>query len=120
MSSKFIPNFTPRKPHHHTLWFVAIISIVFLFFAISFVFSSAKITINPKVKQITIDQNFSALKDSNDQNQLSFDLVVLSGEDSKFVKTDEEKDYAEKAKGNIVLYNDFDPSLQKFSINMKV
>ena len=56
------------------LWFIALISVIFLLFAVSFLFSGAKITINPKIKDLVLNENLSAIKDSKDDN-LSFDLI---------------------------------------------
>ena len=109
-----------EEKSRHTLWFIAVFSIFFLFFAISFVFSSAKVTVIPKEKQIPISQDFSANKDSNTDNDLPYDLMILSGDVSKPVQTGEEKDYATNAKGKIVLYNVYNFSPQIFSINTRL
>jgi len=61
------------------LWFIALISVVFLLFAFSFLFSGAKITINPKIKNLILNENLNATKDSKDN--LSFDLVDIEGDD---------------------------------------
>lgn len=103
-----------------SLWLVAVFSIIFLFFAISFLLASAKITIYPKIKKILVNQEFSAIKNSHNDSDLSFDLVVLSGDESKSIYAEEERDYLEKAKGVVILYNNFSKNSQKFSINTKI
>lgn len=100
------------------LWFVALISVVFLLFALSYLFSGAKITINPKIQNLSLNENLSALKNSN--AGLSFDLVVLSGEESKTIQGGEEKDVLEKAKGTVVIYNTFSSAPQTLSINTRL
>lgn len=108
------------EKNYKSLWFVAAFSIVFLFFAISFIFASAKVSVFPKIKKILINQDFSAIKNSNNSADLSFDLIVLSGDDSKNIQAGEEKDYLEKAKGIVILYNNFSKNSQKFSANTKL
>jgi len=109
-----------NKGSRYSLWLVALISIVFLFFAISFLFSGVKITINPKVQDLSLDQNFSAIKDSNDSGTLSFDLVAISGEESKIVQVDEEKDLSIKAEGVVVIYNTFSSLPQTLDIDTRL
>jgi len=109
-----------NKGSRYSLWLVALVSIVFLFFAISFLFSGAKITINPKTKDLSLNQNFSAIKDSNDDSALSFDLVAISGEENKIVQVDEEKDLSIKAEGTVVIYNTFSSSPQALDIDTRL
>jgi hypothetical protein len=87
-----------------SLWFLATISVIFLFFAVSFVFSKAVITINPKVKDITLNNNFTAEKDTS-TNAMPFDLVVISGEEHKDVEATTQKDVLINATGKALLYN---------------
>jgi hypothetical protein len=96
------------------LWFVALIAVVFLFFAISSLFSSAVVNIVPKTKDFNLDKTLTAVKDVN-VGALSYDLVVISGEESKELKSGEEKDYLEYAKGKVLVYNSFSSSPQIFS-----
>jgi len=101
------------------LWFVALIAMTFLFFAVSFLFSGAKITINPKIIDLTLNDNFVATKNSS-TDSLPFDLVVFSGEDSKEVQGGEEKDTSESAKGVAIFYNSYNSSAQNFDINTRL
>lgn len=117
------PEFAEEEEHkgpHYSLWLVALISIVFLFFAISFLFSGAKITINPKVKDISLNENFSAIKDSNNSDTLSFNLVAISGEESKTVEVSEQKDLSIKAEGTVVVYNSFSLASQTLDIDTRL
>ncbi|MCH7953543.1 MAG: hypothetical protein IIC25_06595 [Chloroflexi bacterium] len=83
----------------YMLWFVAFISVVFLFFSLSYMFSKANITIIPKIKNVIINENLSANKDSN-SSPISFDLVVISGEENKKVETTDKQDRKTKATNN--------------------
>src|SRR5258708_10823069 len=73
---KVIHKSTPSGRGKYALWGVALASVVFLFFALSYLFSGAKITINLKVKNIVLDQDFSSIKDSS-TDDLPYDLVVI-------------------------------------------
>jgi len=90
----------------YTLWIIALIAIIFLFFAVSFLFSKATITVVPKTKIISLDQNFSATKDSS-ADKLQFNLIVISDEESKLIESGEERDFKESATGKVLLYNKF-------------
>lgn len=102
------------------LWFVALISIGFLFFAVSSLFSQASITVTPKIENFVLDKDLSAFKDSQSEGVLSFDLVSLSGEESTTVKSGEEKEIFEKAKGKVILYNDWSTAPQKLAIDTRL
>lgn len=103
----------------YMLWFVALISIVFCFFAVSFLFENAKISIYPKTKDMVLNKNLSANFDSNSDG-LFFDLVTIEGEESKTLQFTEEKDVAEKAVGTVILYNTFSSSPQTLSIDTRL
>jgi hypothetical protein len=104
---------------HYTLWIVVLISLVFLFFALSFLFSKATITIDPKIKTLSLNQNLSAVKNSN-TDKLPFDLVVLSDQESKTIEGGEEKDLKESARGKVLLYNKFSSSPQSLLIDTRL
>lgn len=98
-----------KKRSRYMLWFVALVSIVFCFFAVSFLFSKAEITVNPKIKDITLNENLSASKDSN-TDALFFNLLKISGEENRAVLVTGEKDVLVKAEGVVRIYNAFNTS----------
>lgn len=102
------------------LWLVALIAMIFLFFAVSFLFSGAKITINPKTVDLTLDDSFAASKDSANADSLPFDLVVISGEETKEVQGGEEKDVNDSSKGIAIVYNTFSATSQKLTANTRL
>lgn len=108
----------PKKREKYYLWVVAIISILFCFFAVSFLFASAKVTIEPKTKEIKLSKSFSAEK--NVQEGLSFDLVVVEGTESKSINATEEKELSNKALGTVILYNKFSTTSQILSIDTRL
>lgn len=105
--------------HRYTLWFVAIISLVFFIFALSYLFSKAVVTVNPKVQDFVLNENLSADKDGN-IDALSFDLVVISGEENKIVQTTGEKDVSQKAKGTVAIFNNFSSAPQNLDIDTRL
>ena len=101
------------------LWFLASISLLFCLFAVSFIFSNASVSVNPKTKDVTLNENLSANKDSNG-NGLSFSLVVLPGQESRSVQASGEKDVQKAATGTVKVYNDFSTSPQVLSIDTRL
>ncbi len=103
----------------HALWFVASVSVLFFAFAISFLFSSAKVSVNPKIEDVNLDENFSA--SSEPQNgSLFFDTVVISGEEKNTIQATEEKDVTERATGTVVIFNSFSSAPQKLAIDTRL
>ncbi len=112
------PAHSAGRPRY-TLWFAAIISIVFLFFALSYLFLNVVVTINPKVENIALDQNLSASKNGN-ADALPFDLIIISGEESKAVQTAETKNVSERARGVVSIYNAFSSAPQRLDIDTRL
>ena len=105
------------------LWIVALISIFFLLFAVSFLFSGAKVVVNPKTQDLNFNQSLNAIKDSTDStpgDNLSFDLVAISGQETENIQGGEQKNVADKAKGTVVIYNAFSTSPQTLAINTRL
>jgi hypothetical protein len=103
------PDIKSPKKSKYRIYFVAFLSILVLLFALSFLFSEAKITLTPKIKEIPINENLSATKDSNDDS-LSFDLAVISGEENKTIQGSEVKNVSVNAQGVAIIYNYFNSS----------
>lgn len=108
-----------NKTPKYRIYLVALVSIIFLLFALSFLFSGAKITVIPKVKEIPLNGNLSAAKDLN-ISDLSFDLVVISGEENKIIQGGEEKDVNLKAEGVVLIYNSYSSSSQTLDIDTRL
>jgi len=107
------------KGSKYMIYFVALISVIFLLFALSFLFSGAKITVIPKVKDVSLNTSLSAIKNSNTES-FSFDLVVISGEEKKVIQGGEEKDVAVAAQGIVLIYNSFSSSPQTLDIDTRL
>ena len=108
-----------RRRRRWGLWFIAAVSVIFFLFALSYLFAKATVTVNPKIEDVSLNQNLSASKDGTG-DILSFDLVVISGEETKTVTATEQKDVLQKAKGKAILYNNFSASPQLLSIDTRL
>jgi hypothetical protein len=111
---------SPRKKKgKYYLWVVALISATFCFFALSLLFSSAKITVYPKIKEIKLNKNFSAEKNTDNTN-LALNLVVVEGTETSNIIATEEKEISNKATGVAIIYNAFSTSSQILSIDTRL
>jgi len=94
------------------IWSIAAgVTIFFLFVLLSF-FSGTVVEVSPLQKIVTIDENFTANKKS-EENILSFKLVVLENSFSKEIPATIEKELNRKASGNIMIYNAYSSKSQK-------
>jgi hypothetical protein len=110
-----------KKTPKYMLWFVAVVSALFLFFALSYSFSKVVVTLNPKIKETALNQNISSSLTGTDENDAApFDLVAISGEENRTIPTTFQKDVLKKAEGVIVIYNTFNSSSQKLSIDTRL
>lgn len=109
-----------KENKSHSLWFLALVAIVFLTFALSLFFSSAKVVIYPKEKELVLDTSFTAVKDGTNDSDLDFDTVSLVGEDSKNVATTTLEDSNISARGKAIIYNSFSTTAQKLAINTRL
>lgn len=110
-----------KNKSRNKLWFVALVSVMFFIFALSFVFSKAEIQVNPKTQDVILSAKLlSASKDTNEDNKLSFSLVVIEGEEKKVVQASQQKEISQKAEGKILIYNNFSSSSQKLNIDTRL
>ena len=117
--SKMLTNQGNRGRHQYALWFVAILSLVFFLLSLSYLFSRAVVMVNPKTQDFTLNENLSANKNGNIE-ALSFDLVIISGEENKIIQTTLEKDISQTAKGTVAIFNNFSSATQRLDINTRL
>lgn len=108
-----------RNRPRYKLWLVAIISFIFFLFSLSYMFVKVEVQVNPKIKDVLLNQNLLASKDGGGE-ALSFDLIVISGEEEKIIKTTEEKDVSKKAEGVVLIYNTFSSATQRLDIDTRL
>lgn len=106
------------RPRYY-LWFVALVSVVFCFFAVSFLFAKAEITVNPKMKDFDLNESLSANLNSNNDN-LPFNLVAIDGEENKNINVVGEKDVATKATGVVIVYNNYNTASQALAVDTRL
>jgi len=108
-----------RNNSKYGLWVIAFVSVIFLIFALSFLFSKAVITVKPKSVDVSLSENLFAVKDGQTED-LSFDLVAISGEENRTIIGSEEKELKEEATGTVVVYNTFSSAPQSLDINTRL
>ncbi len=109
-----------RSGPKYTLWFVALIAIAFMVFSLSFLFSKASVVVTAKNEEFTINSNFVATKDASNSGGVPFNIVVISDEESKNVNIDGKKEVSQKAKGSVIIYNNFSTSSQNLAIDTRL
>lgn len=115
LSQNTINQVSKNNKPKYKLWIIALISVVFLLFSLSFLFAKAKIKIISKTQNISLNQNLSAVKDGNVDKVLPFHLIVISDEENKLVPVADTKDIMTKAMGKVLVYNTFSTAPQTLS-----
>ncbi len=111
------PPVRPRRSHVFLiLGFFAIALLVFIGRQIFKV--EAIITVSEKRQEVSIDNTFIAKKDFKD-GELPFETVSSSGELSKTVPVTGEEQVETRAKGTIIIYNDYSSAPQKLIKNTR-
>lgn len=113
---------TAKERPQYGLWVVAVASVAFLLFALSFLFTKAKVAVIPKVADVNLNETLSAQKTGSveDTNSLPFDLVVLEGTESKTVEAGAEQEVATRAAGKVIIYNTFSSAPQVLAIETRL
>jgi len=108
-----------KKGPRYVLWIVAAFSVAFCFFAVSFLFAKAEISVNPKIQNVVLNENLSANKDSN-SGGLAFNLVVIPGKQDTTIQANGQKDVKIPATGTVVIYNAFSSAPQALNIDTRL
>ncbi len=112
---------TKQNSNNYFLWFLVVLVVVISFFNISSRFSKANITIDPKIEEFTLEESLIAKKDlSQTETDLSYQLIIVDGNQSKIITAEGEKEVKEKATGKVVLYNAFATSPQKLNVDTRL
>lgn len=98
--------------------FFSIVFVVIIFFVLNF-FASVKIFITPKVESFTFSgEKFTANQGNKDN--LSFEIMIVEAKEEKTVTFSDTEKLSTKAKGTVVLYNEYSTSSQKLLINTRL
>lgn len=79
---------------------------------------SAVVTVEPKVKTVTLDGSFQAHKEPKD-GELGFTVMTLSAEDTQTVPATGEKQVETRASGRIVIFNNQSSASQRLIKNTR-
>ena len=112
-------NENARPPKKRSLWIVAGVAVVFFIFSLSYFFARAEVTIDPKIKDFTVNLNLSADQDGGAES-LPYDIISISGDVSKTVTASDEKEVAENATGAVILYNNLSTPSQKLDVDTRL
>lgn len=105
------------------MWALAAGSLVVLVFAISLLFADAKVTITPKAQSGTLENaTYTAVKDAQSTTSaIGFQYVNFSGEETTTIPASGgTKEVSEKAKGTVVVYNEYSTAPQKLVVNTRL
>lgn len=102
------------------IWYVAILCILALVFALSFFFSNAKVVITPRKGTLDVNRLVVANKDPLGSKALAFDVVTLSGEESISVENTEKKYVERKAEGKVRIFNNHSTASQNLLIDTRL
>lgn len=82
-------------------------------FGVSYFFKGAVITLTPKQEIKNLNNSFSAKKDiPTNVNELGFQIVKISKDVEKIVEATGEEQVSKKARGTIVIYNNYSNTAQ--------
>jgi len=103
------------------IWFLAIISLLALFFGISLVFSSATVIITPKIEKIifTSDSYTAKLETNDSAGGLTYEILTVKQKLGETVDATEEAEVSRKASGVIVIYNNYSSASQRLINNTR-
>lgn len=116
-----IPN-NYRRPANPTfaIWFIAILCLMALFFGVSVIFSSATVTLTPRIQTITFnDDTYTVRSTVSSSTELGFEVLNVKQVLGKTVEATEEKEVSQKASGTIIIYNNYSTVSQRLINNTR-
>ncbi len=101
------------------LYILAIAIFIGGLYFLSLYFAQVKVYVKAKQQNFVLtDESFSATRSKN--AGINFEIMIVEGEEKKDLIFTEQKELASKAKGVVVLYNEFSNKPQKLLINTKL
>ncbi|MBU6431552.1 MAG: hypothetical protein KGJ58_01585 [Patescibacteria group bacterium] len=100
------------------IWAIALLSLIFLLFSITSFFSTATVTIIPKVAPISLDDSYIARKNAL-PGELQYEVMTLQKKMSKRLDATETSNSQIKASGKIMIYNNFSAAPQRLIVNTR-
>ncbi len=119
-SGSFADEISTARTSRKGIWVIAIVAIVALFFAISFLFSGASIVLSATTKDVSLDNTtVTSSKDAGD-GALSFDIMSISDTASTTVPASGSTTSGTVATGRVILYNAFSKDARTLIINTRL
>jgi len=107
-----------RNRPRFSIWVIAGLSIIILGFAVSVLFSGARVTITPKQQNVLVDAEFVAFAEAL-PGELEFEVVTIEKFKSKSVTATGEETVEERAAGTIIVFNEFSGNSQRLITNTR-
>ncbi len=102
------------------IWIVAVVCVLVTFFAVSTLFSGAKVSVTPRTDTIVFDTTvFVATKDFTD-GALPFETMEIEGEESVAIPSTAHGVIEKRATGRVVLYNEHSTTSQALTIETRL
>ncbi len=118
-ASAFRQNEKKKSSSFFMKFFILLVVVVLAFILfITLVASSVTVSVTPRQLKARTDANFIAVSD-NETGGIPFDIVMLDKTAVKPVAVTGEEEVAEKARGEIVVFNDYDSSSQRLIKNTR-
>ncbi len=108
----------PREKSRMGVWIVALLCIVFLIFSVTLLFSSALVKVTPKEDSAAISGSFTARKDAASKD-LRYDIMTVEKEGSETAASTGTREVANKARGEIMIYNNYSNASQILTKNTR-
>lgn len=92
------------KKHIKSIWIIATIAVIVLFFVVTAVFGNASIDVGTKQVTFDVPQNITA-KQNPGTGEIGYSVVTLSEQNGTFIPGTSQKEVSTSASGQIVIYN---------------
>jgi hypothetical protein len=110
---------TPSRFKKYIVSGVVVLSILVLFFAISLIYSSATVKVSPKIQAVSVDGAYTAKKDAK-ADELQYELMTITKQKSATVTASGSEHVSKKAKGRVILYNNYSKDPQKLLVGTRI
>ncbi len=103
------------------IWILASLCLITLLFCISMFFTSAVITLKPKIQELTLNTEVFPIKlRSSAVQDLPFDTIAITKTNSRIIESSGEKQAEIKATGRVNIYNTYSEAEQKLIAGTRV
>lgn len=115
---------TPTEPKESNYWILKLLLGVLVVcgggFGLATYFASASVSITPFSKSASLDQDFTATKESTSPEALTFQFMSLTEEKEKEVPATTEQKIQKKASGKVIITNNYSKDTQRLIKNTRL